>query len=174
MINIIPSWAYWIAIATLTAGIGVQQVRIANAHTALATEQKARADETIERQNLVIAHGEKLREVESKHAADQQEKDEKYANQISTIKAAGANDRADANRLRRQLADFTTSTTRPGETDAVACQRAKDRLQSVGALLGEGIDLEAESRELIKQRDAEIELLLGQIRLDRKAIGMEK
>ena len=45
--KLIPDWMYWIAIAVLMAAVGAQQVRVANAHTELATEQKARADETI-------------------------------------------------------------------------------------------------------------------------------
>lgn len=167
--SIIPDWAYWIAIGVLTAAVGAQQVRVANAHTALSKEQKARSDETIQRQNLVIAHADKLRGLESKHAEDQQKKEESYAAQILVVKNAGAVDRADAVRLRRQLSDYTSSATRPGETDAVACQRAQDRLPRVGALLAEGVGLEAESRELIRQRDAEVELLLGQIKIDRAA-----
>ena len=169
MIKIIPDWAYWIAIGVLTAAVGAQQVRVANAHTALAKEQKARSDETIQRQNMTIAHSTQLRKLESQHAADQQQKDEAYANQILAVKAAGANDRADAKRVRGKLAAFTTSAARPGETDAAACKRAQDRLPRVGALLAEGVELEAESRELIRQRDAEITLLMSQIQIDRKA-----
>ena len=167
--NLIPPWAYWIAIGVLTAAVGAQQVRVANAHTALSKEQKARSDETIQRQNLVIAHADKLRGLESKHAEDQQKKEESYAAEILAAKTAGAADRADAQRVRSKLAAFTSAATRPGETDATACQRAQDRLPRVGALLAEGISLEAESRKLIRQRDAEVTLLLGQIQVDRAA-----
>lgn len=169
MIKLIPEWVYWIAIAVLTAAVGTQQVRVANAHTELAQEKTARDAETIERQNLVIAHDKKLRELESTHAAAQQQKEEAYATQLAAVKTAAAADRADADRVRNKLAAFTSSATRPGETDAVACQRAKDRLPRVGSLLAEGVELEAESRELIRQRDAEVDLLLGQIKIDRAA-----
>lgn len=169
MIKIIPDWVYWIAIAVLTAAVGAQQVRVTMAHTELAVEQKARADETIERQNLVIAHAADLRRLESQHAADQQQQEDAYARQITIAKTAGAADRADAQRVRGQLAAFTSGATRPGETDAAACQRARDRLPRVGDLLAEGIELETESRELIRQRDAEVVLLLGQIGIDRAA-----
>lgn len=169
MMKIIPDWVYWIAIGVLTAAVGAQQVRVSMAHTELANEKTARANETIARQNLVIAHAAELRKLESQHAADQQQKDEAYAKQITAVKAAGAADRADAQRVRGQLAAFTSGATRTGETDAAACQRARDRLPRVGALLAEGVSLEAESRELIRQRDAEVTLLLGQIKTDRAA-----
>lgn len=169
MIKLIPEWVYWIIIAVLTAAVGAQQVRVANAHTELAQEKTARDAETIERQNLVIAHDKKLRELESTHAAAQQQKEEAYATQLAAVKTAAAADRADAVRVRNKLTAFTSSATRPGETDAVACQRAKDRLPRVGSLLAEGVELEAESRELIRQRDAEVDLLLGQIKIDRAA-----
>lgn len=169
MIKIIPDWVYWIAIAVLTAAVGAQQVRVAMAHTELANEKTARANETIERQNLVITHADELRKLESQHAADQQQQEEAYARQITIAKTAGAADRADAQRVRGQLAAFTSGATRTGETDAAACQRARDRLPIVGALLGEGVELEAEGSEIIRRRDAEVTLLLGQIRIDRAA-----
>lgn len=171
--KLIPDWMYWIAIALLMAAVGAQQVRVANAHTELAEEQKARAGETIERQGLVIAHAKELRAKESQHAADQQQKEVEYAKQMDAARSAGAADRADAKRVRGQLAAYTAGTTRPGETDAAACERARDRLPRVGGLLAEGLELEAESRELIRRRDAEVVLLLGQIGIDRAACSPE-
>ena len=169
MIKLIPDWAYWIAIAVLTAAVGVQQVRVANAHTELADEQKARAEETAGRMQVALAYTGELRLRESKHAADQQQKEEAYATQLAEVKTAGAADRADSLRVRGQLAAYAAGGRRPGETDAAACQRAQDRLPRIGALLAEGVELEAESRQLIRQRDAEVELLLGQIMTDRTA-----
>lgn len=169
MIKIIPDWVYWIAIGVLTAAVGAQQVRVANAHTELAEEQQARAEETSGRMQVALAYTGELRLRESQHAAETQQKDQEYAKQLTAAKTAGAADRADAVRLRGQLATYTASGRRPGETDAAACQRARDRLPRVGELLAEGLELEAESRELIRQRDAEVVLLLGQIGIDRAA-----
>lgn len=169
LLKVIPDWAYWIAIGVLTAAVGAQQVRVANAHTELAQEKSARAIETQQRTQLALDHSETLRLKERQHAAATQQKDEAHAAELLAAKTAGAADRADAQRMRNKLAAFTSATTRPGETDAAACQRVKDRLPRVGALLAEGIELEAESRELIRQRDAEVTLLLGQIKTDRAA-----
>lgn len=169
LIKIIPTWAYWIVIGVLTAAVGAQQVRVANAQTELAEEQRARAEETSGRMQVALAYTDELRLRESQHAAETQQKVEAYESQITAAKTAGAADRADAKRVRGQLAAYASGGRRPGETDAVACQRAQDRLPRVGALLAEGVELEAESRELIRQRDAEVTLLLGQIKTDRAA-----
>lgn len=167
--SVVPDWVYWIVIAGLTAAVGGQQVRVSNAHTALAEEQRERAEETSGRMQVALAYTGELRLRESQHAAETQQKDEAYAKQLTAAKTAGAADRATARRLSGQLANYTAGGSRPGETDAAACQRAQDRLPRVGALLAEGVELEAESRELIRQRDSEVELLLGQIKADRAA-----
>ncbi len=169
MLKLVPEWAYWAAIGVLMVLIGAQEVRVGREKVALASEQKARALETQQRTQLALDHSETLRLKERQHTAATQQKDEAYATQLLAAKNAGAADRADAQRLRGQLAAFTSGATRPGETDAVACQRFKDRLPLVGSLLAEGISLEAESRELIRQRDAEVVLLQGQITIDRAA-----
>jgi uncharacterized protein involved in exopolysaccharide biosynthesis len=171
--NLVPSWVYWLIIAALVACVGVEQTRVSNAKATLATEKAARGAETIQRQQLVIAHSNELRSLESTHAAQQRQKAEAYEAQIATLKTAGDAYRADAERLRGNLSRYTSGATRPGETDAAACQRAQDRLPRVGALLAEGIGLEAEGRELVRQRDAEIELLLGQIKTDRAACSQD-
>ncbi len=71
--------------------------------------------------------------------------------------------------MRDKLAAFASGDQQPGEADAAACQRAQHRLPIVGALLGEGVSLEAESRAIIDRRDAEVARLLAQINLDRVA-----
>jgi hypothetical protein len=169
VINIIPSWAYWLAIGALTAGVGAQQVRVANLKTDLATEGRARATESAKRTQLALDHTVAIGKLQSQHAADQQQKDDKYAQQLHNLQAAGAVARADAQRLRGKLATFTSGAVQTGETDATAGQRARDRLPLVGALLAEGVELEAESRGIIQRRDAEVGHLADQIRIDRAA-----
>ena len=51
--------------------------------------------------------------------------------------------------------------------DTVGCERDRDRLEALGQLAGEGVELLAEGRNLLQQRDHEVALLLDQIRLDR-------
>lgn len=169
-LKIIPSWAYWAAIGVLTAGIGVQQVRVSNAHSELASEKTARAEETAERLQLVITHELSLKSLLAKHTAAQQQKDDNYVAKVIELKDAAVRNAADARGLRLKLEAFARSTRQPGETDAVACQRAEYRLPLVADLLAEGIELEAESRAIIQRRDAEVERLLEQIKIDRAAL----
>lgn len=169
MIKLIPAWVYWAAIGVLTAAVGVQQVRVANGERALAQEQSARADDDRWRATLALEHAAAVGELQYQHAADQQQKDETYAQKLHNLETTGAVDHADAQRLRGKLAAFTSGVVQPGETDAAAGERARDRLPLVGELLAEGVELEAESRAIIQRRDAEVGRLLDQIQIDRVA-----
>ena len=119
-------------------------------------------------------HADQVAQLQSQHAAVQQQKEDEYAQQLHNTEIAGVAGRADAQRLRNQLASFTASDRQPGETDTAACQRAQYRLPIVGALLGEGVELEAESRAIIERRDAEVKRLLDQISIDRMACSAVK
>ena len=132
---------------------------------------QARAVETTERTQLALAHQVRVGKIEREHAASQQKKDEDYARQIATLKADGLVYAADSQRLRHKISSFASGAVRPGETNAAACERAISRLPAIGALLGQGVELEAESRAVIKQRDSEVKMLLDQIKIDRKACG---
>lgn len=169
-VRVIPTWVYGVAIAALTAGIVAQQLRVSNAYTALYEERAARAEETAERIQLVMDHEMSLKSILATHAAAQQTKDDTYAAKLLDLKTSAVRNAADAGKLRLRLEAFTGSARQPGETDAAACQRAQYRLPIVGGLLAEGVELEAESRAIIQQRDAEVERLLEQIKIDRAAL----
>ena len=169
-VRVVPTWIYWVAIGVLTAGVGAQQVRVSTAHTALAQEKAARAEETAERTQLVLDHELSLKSILATHTAAQQLKDDTYAAKILEINTSAVRNAADAGKLRLRLEAFTSSARQPGETDTAACERAQYRLPIVGGLLAEGVELEAESRAIIQQRDAEVERLLEQIKIDRAAL----
>lgn len=169
MINVVPPWVYWLAIAGLSTAVGVQQVRVANGQTALAEQVAARSTETAERTQLALDYTLSVANLQSKHAADQLQKDDDYAKQIKLLTHTGDVERATAQRLRDKIATFTSGGSQSGETDASAGQRARDRLPVVGALLAESVELEAESRAIIQRRDAEVARLLEQITIDRAA-----
>lgn len=169
-VRVVPTWVYWVAIGALTVGIGAQQVRVSNAHTALAQEKAARAEETAERTQLILDHELSLKSILATHTAAQQLKDDTYAAKILEINTSAVRNAADAGKLRLRLEAFTSSARQPGETDTAACERARYRLPIVGGLLAEGVELEAESRAIIQQRDAEVERLLEQIKIDRAAL----
>lgn len=171
MIKLVPYWVYLLVIAMLLTWGGVQTTRVAVAQKDLAVEVQERAVETTERTQLALANQVKVSKIKSEHAASQQLKDENYAKQINQLRADNAVYTADSQRLRNKVSAFASGAVRAGETNAAACQRAVDRLPAIGALLGQSVELEAESRAVIKQRDAEVKMLLDQIRIDRKACG---
>ncbi len=175
-LNLIPSWAYWIAIGTLVAGLGVQEVRIsgyktavAKAGTALALEQKARSAETTARSLLALAHGKAIAALQFKHAEETQLKENDYAAKIKDLEASKHADAVVASRLRDRINAYAAGDRRPGETDAAAVQRYANQLKVVSGLLGESVDLVVEGRAIIGQRDAEVGRLLDQISIDRVA-----
>lgn len=168
-LNIVPPWAYWLSIGVLTAAVGGQQVRVSNAQGDLAQEKTARATETQQRTQMALDHEVAIGKLQSQHATDQQLKEDDYAKKLATLASADRAHAADAQRLRNRLAAYASGDRLDGETDAAAGQRARDRLPLVGALLAEGVELEAESRAIIQRRDAEVERLLGQVLIDRAA-----
>jgi hypothetical protein len=170
MIGPLPASAYWCAIGLLVAAVGAQQVRVASVERALAQEQSARADDSLQQALVNLDWVSKVSDLQTKHAADQQQLEETHVQKMHKLETAGAVDRADAQRMRGKLANFASSASQPGETDAAACQRARDRLPKLGDLLAEGIELEAESRSIIERRDAEVGRLLDQIHIDRAAM----
>lgn len=169
MTNLIPDWAYWIAIGTLAATVGVQQVRVANVETDIAQEQKARSDETARRTQAALGHTIAIGRLQSEHAAAQQLSEERYANLNKTLDDERRADAAATVRLRDKLAAYTSSDRRPGETDAAAGERTADRLEALGSMVREGVDLLAEARGIIGRRDGEVARLLDQIKIDRAA-----
>lgn len=169
VIKIISAWVYCAAIGAAVAAVGVQQVRISNLKSELAEEQKARSDENSVRMKAALDHKGQIKKLAEKHAEDQQRKEDHYAAQIKKLEADKRAGAVLAGQLRDKLAAVTASSVRPGETHAAAYERAAGRLELVGGLLAEGIDLVTESRAIIRQRDVEVASLLEQIRIDRAA-----
>lgn len=108
---------------------------------------------------------------ERKHAAAQQTKEQNYAKEKLALARQRDDERAVAGRLRDQLAAATTSV---GAIDPTACQRDRDRLASLGALAGEGVELVAEGQSLLRERAAEVKNLQAQIAADRAACSTKE
>jgi hypothetical protein len=168
-LDLIPGWLWAAALAATSLTAVVTQLELSSVEASLSAEVAARATDRAERATLALAHFTDVKNIEIKHAAEQQQKDSDYAQTLQKLELAGTTGRADAQRLRSMLSAFTAGDRGPGETDAAAGQRARDRLQLVGALLAEGIELEAEGRAVIDRRDAEVGRLLEQIQIDRAA-----
>lgn len=115
------------------------------ARTALATEQRDRADENTERMRVALEDARETFRKGELHARNQQDIVDAHAKQERARAAALAAAAADGERLRKQVAEYA-ATCGGGEADspAVALQRCRDRAATLGVLYGEA-DSQAES-----------------------------
>jgi len=137
MIKLIPEWVYWIAIGVLILAVGGQQVRVANAHTELATEKTERAEETQKLTQAALGQSEANRKKEQAQAAKLRKAQDDYA-KLQKTNADSARD------LGRVRGDFqtalnsrcTNNPTAPGCVDG-AGKLERELLGSCAQALGE-------------------------------------
>lgn len=100
------------------------------------------------------------------HAHDQQENTHDYTQKLAQLEAGRA---ADTARIASLQLAVSAAATRSAQLagDAAACRDLADRHQRLAALAGEGGAVVAGLAVLVRQRDAEIGLLAGQVRADR-------
>lgn len=115
------------------------------ARTALANEQRDRADEDRERMRVALDDARATFRKGEIHARNQQEIADAHAAQEKRRLARLAAAAADGERLRKQVTEYA-ATCGGGETDspAVALQRCRNRAATLGVLYGEA-DSQAES-----------------------------
>ncbi len=115
------------------------------ARTALANEQRDRADENRERMRVALEDARETFRKGKIHARNQQEIADAHAEQEKRRVARLAAAAADGERLRKQVTEYA-ATCGGGEADspAVALQRCRDRAAALGVLYGEA-DSQAEA-----------------------------
>lgn len=115
------------------------------ARTALATEQRDRANENTERMRVALDDARETFRKGEIHARNQQEIADAHAKQERARAAALAAAAADGERLRKQVTDYA-ATCGGGEADspAAALQHCRDRAATLGVLYGEA-DSQAEA-----------------------------
>lgn len=160
-------------LAVALAVIGLQYVHTADLTTDLAEARQAASDERAVRALAAEQHATDMRELQAKHAVDQQSLENQYAKNVTELAARLAAGLAENSRLRGTIATYTAPDRRPGETDAAALERAENRLAVVGALLEQGVGLLIEGRGVVEGRDAEVKRLLDQVALDRATCSPE-
>lgn len=108
------------------------------ARTALANEQRDRADEDRERMRVALEDARETFRKGEIHARNQQEIADAHAAQEKRRLARLATAAADGERLRKQVAEYA-ATCGGGEADspAVALQRCRDRAATLGVLYRE-------------------------------------
>lgn len=114
-----------------------------------------------------LDHAVVISERQSRHAASQQTKEQTYAKEKKRLASQRDVERTAAAGLRKQLETATANAG--GPVDTATCERDRDRLASLGTLVGEGVELVAEGRSVLEERAAEIENLKSQIAADRAA-----
>lgn len=146
----------------LALGAWVQALRLDVSRLETGKAKVEAAAKTAERDHAVL-----ISERQSRHAANQQAKEDTYAKTKERLARERDADRAVAAGLRDKLAAATADTG--GAVDPAASQRERDRHATLGKLAGEGVELVVEARSLLNQRDADVQNLLNQIRADRLA-----
>ena len=160
-------WAGLIALCALA--LWVQETRVQSTHAAL-TQAKGAADNLRQaREQAVRQHQLEIAAVVADHQKSVEEKDHVFQRELGQLEMAATHERTRAASLRDQLAAATRRGARV-ETSAAFCERERHRLEDLGRLAGEGAELVAEAGGLLRQRDAEVKRLLGQIESDRAAV----
>ena len=138
------------------------------ARTALANEQRDRAEENRERMRVALEDARETFRKGEIHARNQQEIADAHARQERRRAAALAAAIADGQRLRDQVAQFA-ATCGGGEADspAAALQHCRDRAATLGHLLGEADGLAEAFAGAAEQHADEVRTLKRVIQNDR-------
>lgn len=174
----VAGWVYVLVIAGLLAVLGSQWIYISSLKTDVATGKTKLAEKVteIERERRAIAdlrtkHAEELRALQTVHAKTQQETIDAYDQKLKEGATALAAERARNQRLRNAADQFATIAPATGQSgvDAATIQDAQRRLTALSGLLEEARSLVEEAGSIVRDRDAQIDLLISVVRADRAA-----
>ena len=171
MIALLARYWYLLAIGALVLLAQHLHVQNLNLRLGLADAGRQAAEERSARESAARNHETKLAKRERDHAAAQQEKEDAFTTEKLVLQGRIAVERSNAGRLRQQLAAATARDGAGSAADPVACERAFARLETLGRLAGEGVELLVEGRGLLEQRDLDVQRLFNQVTVDRKACG---
>lgn len=141
------------------------------ARTALANEQRDRANENRERMRVALEDARETFRKGEIHARNQQEIADAHAQQEKRRAAALAAAIADGERLRDQVTAFATACGgREADSPATALQHCRDRAATLGALLGEADGQAEEFAGAAEQHADEVRTLMRVIENDRELL----
>lgn len=132
----------------------IARVEVSQSKQATAQAQKAQAA-TEKKADAVITHG-----------TSQQDNTHDYTQKLAALEAGRT---ADAARIAGLQHDIRATATRNAQlaSDADACRDLADQHQRLAALAAEGAGVVGELVGLVEKRDAQVNLLHGQIAADR-------
>lgn len=175
ILDIVPSWLWALLLAFALAVAGIERTRVLKATADVSKAQKALSDEKLDRQaentRRAVAALEDLQRVlamQAAHAKAQQENVNAYEKKLAALDELRRAAAGDAERMRKQFADFAARDRNEATGDPAACQRVKDRSAVLASLAARGAELLRSGRVIVEQRDAEVALLLSTISNDRK------
>lgn len=136
----------------------------------IAQHEKAVSDMNAERERVALEHAQAIVKLKDEHALQQNQLEKTYVEALDNLKAQRADDRAAIDRMRLDIKKYAGSDSVRGlPLDAAAANRAADRLDTLGGLLAEGVELVVEGRGIVQRRDLEVKRLVDQIKTDRQA-----
>lgn len=151
----------WLALA-LALLLALQTQRLAKVEVSQSNQATAQAQQaqaaTEKKAVAVLVHG-----------ATQQENTHDYTQKLAKLEAGRT---ADAARIAGLQHDIRSAATRNAQLagDAAACRSLADQHQRLAAIAGEGAGVVDQLVGLVERRDAQIDVLLGQIAVDRKLL----
>ena len=158
----------WLALA-LAGLLALQSLRLANAQLELAKVEVSQSKQAQSQAQQALAATEKKASAVLGHGAAQQDNTHDYTQKLAALEAGRA---ADAARIAGLQHGISAAATRNAQLagDAAACRDLADQHQRLAALAGEGAGVVGQLVGLVEQRDAQVDLLRGQISIDRKLI----
>ena len=176
--DIVPSWLWALLLVLALTVIGLERTQVLKARADVSKAQKAVSDEKLDRQaentRRALAALEDLQLVlamQSAHAKAQQENVNAYEKKLAVLDGRRRAAAGDAERMRKQFADFAARDRDQAASDPVACQRLADRSAVLGDLAARGAELLRSGRLIVEQRDAEVGVLLGIVGNDRALLA---
>ncbi|CAN7579622.1 hypothetical protein [Variovorax paradoxus] len=178
ILDIVPSWLWALLLALALGVAGVERTQVLKARVDVSKAQNAVSKEKLDRQaentRRALAALEDLQRVvamQVAHAKAQKENVDAYEKKLAALDGRRRAAAGDAERMRQQFAAFAARDRDQAASDPAACQRLADRSTVLGSLAARGRELLERGRIVVEQRDAEVNLLLNTVQLDRILLG---
>ena len=159
----------WLALA-LAGLLALQSLRLANAQLELAKVEVSQSKQAQSQAQQALAATEKKASAVLGHGAAQQDNTHDYTQQVAALEASRT---ADAARIAGLQHDIRAAATRNAQLagDAAACRDLADQHERLAALAARGAGVAGGLVGLVERRDAQVELLGGQVAADRGLIN---
>jgi hypothetical protein len=178
ILELVPSWLWALLLMSAVAFVGIERAQVLEAHVEVSKAQKALSDEKLERQTentrRAIAALEDLQRVlalQATHAQAQKENIDAYEKKLASLDSRRRAAVGDVERVRKQFADYAARDRDQAASDPAACLRIADRSAVLAGVAARGRELLERGRFVVEQRDDEVKLLLGIVKIDRSLIA---